>query len=199
VIFTLGKRYEYPYRLLYDRKVWPNYDEILDNLPHASLYVHNPASRHCGPGRSSFSLVARQLERLQPRQRAIWEAVRDQLHAPALAEHLATKLVVRRRPLVPFATLCRDTKGHFIDVHPDWDRKIITVQFYLPRDESLRDTGTDIYDESKRWVRRLEFLPNTAYCFARSETSYHGLREIKNDIVRDSLMLTYYGEPFDEY
>jgi hypothetical protein len=198
MIFTTGKRYEQPYPLLFDRRVWSNYDELLDALPDESHYVGNTAGRHCGPGRQSFTLVQRNLERLPANQRAVWENVRDRCTSPELGEHVASQLGVSRRPLFPLATLCRDTKGHFLDIHPDWDRKIITVQFYLPRDTKLWDTGTDIYDANKKWVRRLPFEPNTAYAFARSDTSYHGLQEL-GDVVRNTLMLTYYAEPYDEY
>jgi hypothetical protein len=198
MIFTTGKRYEYPYPLLFDRRVWSNYDELLGALPAADLYVPNYAGKHCGPGRSSFSLEKRNLERLPADQRAVWNDVRDRLLSPEFAEHVAGRLGVRKRPLFPFATLCRDTEGHFLDIHPDWDRKIITVQFYLPQDMTLRDTGTDIYDSNKKWVRRLPFEPNTAYAFARSDTSYHGLKPL-GDVVRNTLMLTYNSEPHDEY
>jgi hypothetical protein len=200
MIFEHGVRFEEPYPMLFTRRAfpWEIYREITKQLPDSSFYVPNSPGRHCHGGRASLSLVHRRIDPLPLGQRHFWTCMREVLHDPELKEHVCDKLGVDWRGLHTFACLMRDTKGYKIDVHPDWDMKVVTVQCYLPQDPYLGDIGTEIYDKDKRLVRRLPFEPNVAYAFARSDTSFHAVSEIP-DVTRDSLMLTYTREPWDEY
>jgi hypothetical protein len=188
-------RYERPYPLTYFRGVWSSYGELLGNLPDDRFYTANEHGGHCGAARASLSLVPRRLSSL-PNQ-GFWCGVRDALHSAGVRQQLEDMFKV---PLAhPFACLVRDKQGHYIDVHPDWSMKVLTVQFYLPADTRLRALGTSVHDESKGLVRTLDFLPNTGYAFARSDSSFHSLRELPEGAVRDTLMLTYNREPHDEF
>lgn len=195
---TGGKEYRHPFPLILWRRVWDDYAGLLARLPGDEFYVRNDQGGHCGAGRSSFSLVPRNLDRLPENSRLFWSGVRDALHGPHLRDYLTSRLGVSAQALFPFATLVRDNVGHAIGIHPDWDRKVITLQAYLPSDDSQRGEGTQIFDAERRWVRTLPFLPGTAYAFARSDASFHALSPVVKG-PRNSLMLTYYREEHDEY
>ena len=193
---TSYSRYEHPFPLTYFRNVWDNYSELLRHLPEDKYYVQNSSGSHCGPNRSSFSLTPRKLDGLPADLGAFWSSVREALCAPELRDRFESMFGVRLDH--PFATLVRDRQGHYIDVHPDWNVKVLTAQFYLPAGRHLRYHGTSVHDKDKGFVRTLDFLPNTGYAFVRSDVSYHSLRELP-DVVRDTIMLTYHREPYDEY
>lgn len=175
--------------------MWSDYGGLLGNLPDDRFYTANEHGGHCGPARASLSLVPRRLSAL-PNQ-SFWLGVRDALHSADVRQQLEDMFGVSLAH--PFACLVRDKKGHYIDVHPDWDMKVLTVQLYLPADPHLRTLGTSVHDENKDLVRTLDFLPNTGYAFVRSDSSFHSLRELPDGAVRDTLMLTYNRAPHDEY
>ena len=77
--------------------------------------------------------------------------------------------------------LVRDTEDYRIKPHPDGLNKIVTVQLYLPEDESTLALGTSLFRRHKRLiggsfeeVKRFPFKPNSGYAFAVSEPC-HGL------------------------
>jgi hypothetical protein len=114
-----------------------------------------------------------------------------------------------RIALHPRATLIRDLTGYWIAPHPDSRAKVITAQFYLARDRSQRDLGTTLYRRHLFDVRNLvtlkhlfepvkhlEFLPNSAYAFPVTRTSWHGREALPSgEFPRDSLLLVYYLDP----
>jgi hypothetical protein len=85
-----------------------------------------------------------------------------------------------------------------IGIHGDGRRKAITVQLYLPRDESQAHLGTVFHEgrsgEAAERTKRLAFRPATGYAFPviRHE-SWHSVPQTSHaDGERNSLMLTYY-------
>lgn len=65
---------------------------------------------------------------------------------------------------------------HQIDnCHTDQKDNLFTIslQVYLPTDDSLKDYGTVFIDSENNELRRTEFLPNTGYCFLAHNNSWH--------------------------
>ena len=68
--------------------------------------------------------------------------------------------------------LVRDTEDYRIKPHPDGLNKLVTLQFYLPADESQLDLGTSLFIRHRgllggsfEEVKRFTFKPNSAYAF----------------------------------
>jgi hypothetical protein len=117
----------------------------------------------------------------------------------------------------PRPTLYADFDGYSIKPHPDTRKKVLTMQIYLPQDDSQRELGTTIYKISPRGIfhwktyglvpeKTLPFLPNTGYAFvvihprfAPLSTSWHGRETISvvQGKPRLSILNTYYASPAD--
>lgn len=104
----------------------------------------------------------------------------------------------------PENLLVRDRTNYAIGPHSDAPHRLLSMLVYLPPDDSLIDLGTSVYRpkdpnfrceggphynfESFDRVKTAPFLPNTAFCFLKTNNSFHGVEPItKVDIVRDSL------------
>ena len=104
----------------------------------------------------------------------------------------------REDPDEAIPILLRDQPGYRIGIHSDVARKAITVQFYLPADESQRDIGT-IFHEGKdgkaaNRTTQMPFLPASGYAFPVALTkSWHSAATASDaDGERVSMMVTYY-------
>ena len=87
----------------------------------------------------------------------------------------------------PRPVLYTDLNGYAIKPHPDTRRKVLTMQIYLPQDESQRELGTAIYKISPMGVfawksyglvkdKTVPFLPNSGYAFVVIHPAYSLLR-----------------------
>jgi hypothetical protein len=110
------------------------------------------------------------------------------------------------------AMLIQDITDYKIGPHCDAPGKVITMLFYLPRDNSQAHLGTSIYVPKDRDFRCLTgvhhspdgfdrvatmpFLPNSLFTFARSDTSFHGVEPVGDpDCRRWLLLFTIYARP----
>lgn len=98
--------------------------------------------------------------------------------------------------------LIRDEPGYSIPPHTDSLNKIITVLFYLPKDNSLESEGTSIFKPKKEdfvcekgthynfedfeKVKTMPFKPNSMFAFKRTNNSFHGVESCSG--VRDVLL-----------
>jgi tetratricopeptide (TPR) repeat protein len=217
--FAKAQRFEDPY-LLYYFKPFPDhvFAQILACLPESRHYANgkHPDGIRLDGTSARLAMVLRDehFRGMPEHQRKFWSDLNtilrsDELrevikkwHAPALMKRFKTPL--SEIAAVPLPLLIRDLHFYRIGIHPDTPMKTITVQFYLPRDESLRHLGTEIYgrDGAGKFhlARKLEYLPNSGYSFAVTENSWHGVRVLTEEAaVRDSMMLVYYLEPQDDY
>ncbi len=100
--------------------------------------------------------------------------------------------------MYPIPILLRDQPGYKISIHSDVATKAITVQYYLPRDESQRHVGTIFHESDKgagaKKTTQMPFLPASGYAFPVSLTkSWHSAAETKEeDGERVTMMVTYY-------
>ena len=100
--------------------------------------------------------------------------------------------------LYPIPILLRDQPGYKISIHSDVATKAITVQYYLPGDESQRHIGT-IFHESNEGIgakktTQMPFLPASGYAFPVALTkSWHSAAHMSEaDGERVTMMVTYY-------
>jgi hypothetical protein len=95
------------------------------------------------------------------------------------------------------AVLVEDQTTHSMGPHTDHPRKVVSLLFYLPADESQAHLGTSIYKpkdgafvcsglahhalENFDRVATFRFVPNSLLMFIKSNNSFHGVEPV-NDL-----------------
>ncbi len=208
-----------PFAHLYFTELFPKelYKEMLANLPSKEVYTgHKHREAQLPDGTSSrqvMPFVPERMARLTEDQRrfwtGIWVALDDDRLRKAVFKRLAPDIARRMKvkasevteiPVLAKDELTRDLPGYKISPHKDKFTKLVTMQIYLPSDDSQRDFGTSLY--SRSWFRRinpklkklnrklkkfgmkqlrefthvktLDFMPNSGYAFAVGNDSWHG-------------------------
>lgn len=205
------------------------YDTLLEFLPSLSLYDPFAYEKHRSAqgesNRRRFELSNAALLRLDFCQRSFWHTIRSVLGSAELKRLTFAKLapgLAYRYAIAPdgaaavpgyaLPELFHETAGYAIKPHPDTRRKVVTMQIALPHDESQRELGTEFYQ--RRFnplallraprgftvVKRMEFLPNTAYAFSVLNTlrlkSWHGRSTIPGRLgERNSILNIWYEKP----
>ena len=196
-----------------DRVLDPtSYKTLLAAMPERDHYhdlKHHDAVRKDGSStRLRMYLYPELLRRMPEEQRRVWLPIARALCSKEL--ELAFKRKFRRaleerfgKPaekigVYPIPILLRDQPGYRIGIHSDVRKKAITVQFYLPGDESQRHIGT-IFHESNEGpgaerTTQMAFMPSSGYAFPVSLTkSWHSAATTTPaDGERVSMMVTYY-------
>jgi hypothetical protein len=159
------------------------------------------------PTRTKMHLLPEIARRLPGPQREIWDAVgaalcsvpvRDafvQRLAPGLEKRFGGEF--RKIGMYPIPILTRDVTGYRIGIHPDTRHKGMTIQLYLPPDDSISHVGTLFHRrlEGKKYERvvQVPFVPNSGYAFAVGTDTYHSADELGPEVrTRDSILLTYF-------
>ncbi|MGE0559611.1 MAG: hypothetical protein AB7E73_03310 [Burkholderiales bacterium] len=111
------------------------------------------------------------------------------------------------------ALLVQDITNYRLGPHTDSPRKVVTLLFYLPADESQKHLGTSMYlprDPSftcpggphhphDQFVRlhTNPFLPNSLFAFFKTDNSFHGVEPVGDPDCRRWLLLydIYVREP----
>ena len=107
--------------------------------------------------------------------------------------------------------LINDKKNYTLGPHTDKPSKVISVLFYLPKDLKQKETGTSIYmpkdpnklnkklphvhypHENFNKVTTIPFVPNSAFCFIKTNNSFHGVEKLEmEDTDRWSLQYNMY-------
>jgi hypothetical protein len=190
----------------------PTYRSMLHAMPDRRFYhdlKHKDAVRDDGSStRLRTYLYPELVRRLPQEQKRVWLPIAQALCSREL--ELAFKRKFRTaleerfgKPaekigVYPVPILLRDQPGYRIGIHSDVPKKAITVQFYLPKDESQRDLGT-IFHESNSGpgaerTTQMQFMPASGYAFPVSLTkSWHSAATATDrDGERVSMMVTYY-------
>jgi hypothetical protein len=203
----------HPFDHIYVEEAFPPefYQELLSNLPDLSKYHelhHRDALMPDGrSARRRFWLYPEHIMMLPGRQRRFWSRLLRHLRSPelqdafkhkfrnALEKRFGPDLKNLRLDLV--AMLFRDLAGYKIRIHPDVPTRVITVQFYLPKDVSQRHLGTIFHEgpdgEAAERTQKLAFLPASGYAFVVTDHSWHSVTPLPpGGEPRDSLLLIYY-------
>lgn len=188
------------------------YQALLGAIPARNAYHelrHADALRSDGSStRLRMYLFPELLRKLPADQRRMWTAVSAALRSKAL--ELAFKRKFRGaleerfgKPvdglgLFPIPILLRDQPGYRIGIHSDKFTKAITVQFYLPADETQRDIGTIFHEgdtgDAAKQTTQMPFVPRSGYAFpvALTKSWHSAATSTAKDGERVSMMLTYY-------
>jgi hypothetical protein len=214
-----------PFCHIYLERVFPEatYPLLLQNLPPAEIYsplnLRLYAREDGRSTRDLFPLTAENLAKLPRDRAAFWSSMVEALTDvevkravfAKLAPDLAERFGVAESGVADLqccydVILFRDTEDYRIKPHPDGLNKIVTMQFYLPEDESTLDLGTALYRRksglfggSFEEVKRFPFKPNSAYAFpvsdSRTRKSWHGRDRLSGfSGVRNTLMLLFQQE-----
>jgi hypothetical protein len=214
-----------PFPLIRFRDFFPSdfYARLLQRFPDVDRF----AGLNGDGTRREYALYDEQSDPGSEESRGLWGIVRRVLASPevasALRETLDEGFRIRAKrsgedwplPMHPRPVLYTDLNGYAIKPHPDTRRKVLTMQIYLPADDSQRDLGTAIYKISPMGVfawksyglvkdKTLPFLPNTGYAFvvihpaySLLKSSWHGREAISVPVEKPrlSILNTYYRDP----
>lgn len=195
---------------IYMENVFPDeiYAEILKRLPSDEDYLfieHPDAVLPDGTKtRKLLDLADHTISRLKQEDQEFWRNINSILTSKMLQNTLVNKFntQISNRfgnnvpELVNVPLLYRDYPGYFISEHPDAPFKVITLQFYFPKDESQLHLGTSFHQREGNQFRLLKtnlFKPNSAYAFVRTENSWHSVKRLgPHESIRNTLALTIY-------
>ena len=187
-----------------------SYDALLAAMPETRFYhdlKHRDAVRNDGSStRLRMYLYPELLARLPAEQRRVWLPIARALCSKELAFKRKFRRALEERfgkpaetiGVCPIPILLRDQPGYRIGIHSDVAKKAITVQFYLPRDESRRNIGTIFHEsnegEAAERTTQMPFMPASGYAFPVSLTkSWHSAATSSAESgERVSMMVTYY-------
>jgi hypothetical protein len=190
------------------------YEVMLEAMPAENDYramsgrAKKGSSRSDGkPTRTKIDLFPEYIRHMPPNKRAVWDIVGCALRSRELGQVLIEKL----RPglehrfgarfakvgMYPLPILTRDIPGYRVYQHTDTMWKGMTVQFYLPPDNSMTHIGTvfneRLPDGTIPEVKRMPFARNTGYAFAVADNTWHSVDPVGPEVTtRDSILLTYF-------
>jgi hypothetical protein len=203
------------YHLQFER-VFPDdfYAEMLEGMPVTEDYRAMSGKSKMGssrpdgkPTRTKIDLFPEYIRHLPPKKRAVWDAAGRVLRSKevgwAFVQRLALGLQRRfgakfdKVQMYPVPILTRDIPGYRIFKHTDSLWKGITVQFYLPADNSTPHIGTIFHEVlpngRKPKGAQMPFSPNTGYAFAVADNTWHSADPVGPEVkTRDSILLTYF-------
>ncbi|HEY4271239.1 MAG TPA: hypothetical protein VGM65_04480 [Candidatus Udaeobacter sp.] len=205
-----------PFHHLQFERVFPDdfYAEMLEAMPVADDYRAMSGKSKVGssrpdgkPTRSKIDLFPEYIRHLSPKKREVWDvagqALRSKEVERAFVQRLAPGLERRfganfaKVGMYPVPILTRDIPGYRIFKHTDSLWKGITVQLYLPADNSTPHIGTIFHEVlpngRKPKKAQMSFSPNGGYAFAVADNTWHSADPVGPEVsTRDSILLTYF-------
>jgi len=210
----------YPFPHFYVESVFPEdfYRQLLASLPPLARYARLGETGSVTPGAypERFVLNPVELAKGEPPDASgpFWSSLVDWMEGGEFSRLLLGKF--DRYVIENFGTgnefridqdtrLIRDFTNYAIAPHTDTPRKLVSLLFYLPRDDRMRHLGTSIFEpreegftcdgtmhhrfEDFRKVYTAPFLPNTLFAFFRNDRSFHGVEPIADEKIERDLLL----------
>jgi len=202
------------YHLEFDRVFPPDvYAAMLREMPGADDYRALPGRNNVNilddgsSTRVKIDLFPEYIRNMPEKKREVWDTVGRALCSQEVKEAFVRRLApgLKRRfgedygeiGMFPIPILTRDVPKYKITPHTDTKWKGITVQFYLPPDDSTKHIGTIFHekkpDGSMPKVVKMPFSPNTGYAFAVGDNTWHSADPVGPEVkTRDSILHTYF-------
>lgn len=211
---------QYPFEHIYVENVFPEdfYQEILSRLPQTDKYIPIDQATGVSKGkyqdRGLFPLIPEAIKTLSEKDRQFWSDFyhwfggdlieRAILHifTESLEEHFHHVDVEPEFARV--IDLIRDRTNYSLGPHTDSPDKLISLLFYLPKDDAYSHLGTTLfvpvdplYEDSRgkhhpfdlfKIVKTMPFKPNSMFGFMRQDDSWHGvLPVLEKEVERNSI------------
>ena len=206
---------EKPFYHLRFERVFPDdiYAAMIEQMPVAREYRALPGRDNVNilddgsSTRVKIDLFPEYIRNLPEEKRELWDIVGRALCSNEVRDAFVGRLApaLERRfgadyrdvGMFPIPMLTRDVPKYNIAPHTDTRWKGITVQFYLPPDDTTEHIGTIFHerlpDGSMPKVVKMPFLPNTGYAFAVGTDTWHSADPVGSDVkTRDSILHTYF-------
>lgn len=189
------------------------YARMMELMPIADDYramsgrTKSTRTMNGGGTRVKIDLFPEYIRHLPGEKRQLWNLIGKALCSPKVRDAFMRKLApglqkrhgnkFGRVGMYPIPILTRDVPGYKIGIHPDTHWKGMTIQLYLPRDESINHVGTIFHERTGpkeyKKVTQMPFSPNTGYAFAVDNDTYHSADLLGPEVkTRDSILLTYF-------
>lgn len=209
----------FPYPHFYLQDVFPAdfYRQLQQNLPDPQAMIPIEKARPVQGYKERFvlGLTDEHLATLPEAKRAFWKEInRWMVKESSFANLIFTKF----QPFIEqrFAgqsdlefsaetLLVQDITNYKLGPHTDSPRKVVTMLFYLPPDDSQRHMGTSMYlpadgqftcpggphHAREKFVRlhTNPFLPNSLFAFFKTNNSFHGVEPVADPDTRRWLLL----------
>ena len=212
---------EYPFPHFCLNNVFPAdfYQSIINNLPSNEHYVSiSDTGRIRGSYKERYIIDFNNGDflLLPEGQKEFW----GELSTWLMGEDFLTTLINKFEPYIKqrleginktsvvakqSGLLTRDKTGYSIGPHTDVSHKLLTLLFYLPKDDSISHLGTSIYTpidpdfrnadgahypfkEFKK-IDTMKFLPNTLFAFLKTDISFHGVEVIQDQQIERDLII----------
>jgi hypothetical protein len=210
----------YPFPHFYLDGVFPAsfYRQLLDKLPPLAVYKRldetGTVDKGSYPQRYICSIEDAEEAEFQQGAGDFWERFRTWLSGDTFARLIMHKfhdgIVARYGADVELRTttdcrLVRDFTHYAITPHTDTPRKLVSLLFYLPRDDSRTHLGTSIYVprdprfrcegmQNHRFegflkVATVQYRPNSMLAFVKNDAAFHGVEPIPDANVERNLLL----------
>jgi hypothetical protein len=211
----------HPYPHFYIPEIFPPdwYQELIASLPEQRYYRRldetGTVPKGAYPERYVCDLGdARRAEMDRDGEPGPWNEVSPVFEGPQFAHrvlNLFNDAVIARFGAdaeLDFETECRlvrDFSNYAISPHTDTPRKVVSLLFYMPPDDSMKELGTSIYVpidpafrcdgrahhpfEKFKGVVTARYLPNTLFGFFKTDQAFHGVQRIDRARVRRDLLL----------
>lgn len=153
-------------------------------------------------------------DQLPESQRDFWTELNTWMLSGRFANVLAAKFntyvqerlkTLGKMKFVNEILLVEDNTNYSLGPHTDSTKKLITVLFYLPKDESQKHLGTSIYlpktpgficeggphhpRENFNRLQTMPFLPNSMFVFLKTNNSFHGVERVQDENCKRWLLL----------
>ena len=202
------------YHLEFDRVFPPDvYEAMLREMPNSNDYRALPGRNNVNilddgsATRVKIDLFPEYIRNLPEQKRELWDVVGRALCSQEVRDAFVRRLGpgLERRfgagyrdvGMFPIPILTRDVPKYRITPHTDTKWKGITVQFYLPPDDTTKHIGTIFHerlpDGSMPQAIKMPFSPNTGYAFAVGDNTWHSADPVGPEVkTRDSILHTYF-------
>jgi hypothetical protein len=207
-----------PYPHIFIENVFPEdfYQQLTDHAPdNDNLYTLNSLGR-VGKGypttRKIFSLDAKGMQVLEGEMKSFWTSMSKWIASEEFTGPILRKFnpLIKKRfegkkyKLTAEALYVQDEPTYALGPHTDSESKVITLLFYLPRDESMRNLGTSMYVprdaafvceggphhsfDKFTLFKTAPFIPNAMFGFFKTNNSFHGVEPIDQKVLRNLML-----------